>query len=106
MAGGPMMNIFLAVFLLGIVIMGFGLRAPTMTVDQVSDCVIPASEGERACKDADQVAPANEAGFKSGDEIVSFNGAARRGLGRVHRRPSAPTAPTPRRSSSSATATR
>jgi len=74
MAGGPMMNIFLAVFLLGIVIMGFGLRTPTMTVDQVSQCVIPASEGERACKDSDQTAPANEAGFKSGDQIVSFNG--------------------------------
>jgi membrane-associated protease RseP (regulator of RpoE activity) len=74
MSGGPMMNIFLAVILLGAVIIGFGLRTPTLTVDQVSQCVIPASEGERACKQGDPAAPANQAGFKSGDEIVSFNG--------------------------------
>lgn len=76
MAGGPMMNVFLAIFLLSIVIMGFGLRAPTLTVDQVSQCVVPASQGDRACKPSDPVAPANEAGFESGDAIVSFNGVA------------------------------
>ena len=29
MAGGPMMNIFLAVILLGTVFMGFGVKEPT-----------------------------------------------------------------------------
>ena len=75
MAGGPMMNIFLAVFLLSIVILGFGLRAPTL--DRRSGLAVrdPGKRGRaRMQVDGDQVAPANEAGFESGDEIVSFNG--------------------------------
>lgn len=74
MAGGPMTNVFLAVLLLGGVIIGFGVKTPTRTVDEVSDCVIPASEGERACQAGDPAAPANQAGFQRGDEVVSFNG--------------------------------
>jgi membrane-associated protease RseP (regulator of RpoE activity) len=74
MSGGPMMNVVLAILLLGAVFMGFGARESTLTVDQVSDCVIPASEGNRACTPADPVAPAKQAGFRSGDEIISFNG--------------------------------
>ena len=76
MAGGPMTNVALAVLILGGVFMGIGVRTPTLTVDLVSDCVIQASEGNRACTDADPVAPAREAGFQTGDEIVSFNGVA------------------------------
>jgi membrane-associated protease RseP (regulator of RpoE activity) len=74
MAGGPMTNVVLAVFLLGGVFMGVGTREPTMTVDEVSDCVIPADQGDRACTPADDVAPAREAGFMPGDVVVSFNG--------------------------------
>lgn len=74
MAGGPTMNLILAVLLLGGVIIGFGVRTPTLTVDVVSDCVIAADEGERACTDDDPVAPAKAAGFEPGDEIVAFNG--------------------------------
>jgi membrane-associated protease RseP (regulator of RpoE activity) len=74
MAGGPTVNLVLAVLLLGGVFIGFGAYQTTLTVDEVSDCVIPASQGERACTASDQVAPAREAGFESGDEIVSFNG--------------------------------
>ena len=77
MAGGPMMNIFLAVILLSTVFMGFGVKEPTLTVDQVSDCVIPASQPDRACRtgaNADPLAPAREAGFHKGDQIVSVNG--------------------------------
>jgi membrane-associated protease RseP (regulator of RpoE activity) len=74
MAGGPMMNIVLAVILLGGVFMVLGTSEPTLTVDKVSDCVYPATEGTRACKPSDPVAPASKAGFESGDQIVSFNG--------------------------------
>jgi membrane-associated protease RseP (regulator of RpoE activity) len=74
MAGGPSVNIALAVLLLSAVFMGFGTKEATLTVDEVSDCVIPASQGDRACTSADPVAPASEAGFKAGDQIVSFNG--------------------------------
>lgn len=74
MAGGPMMNIVLAVVLFGVVMMGFGVKVATPVVDSVSDCVIPASEGQRACRDSDPVSPAKAAGLLAGDKIVSFNG--------------------------------
>jgi membrane-associated protease RseP (regulator of RpoE activity) len=79
MSGGPMMNVVLAVLLLTGVFMGIGIKAPTLTVSQVSDCVIPASEGARACKvapdaDPDPLSPAREAGFREGDTIVSLDG--------------------------------
>jgi membrane-associated protease RseP (regulator of RpoE activity) len=57
--------------------MGFGVKEPTLTVDQVSDCVIPASQPDRACRtgaNADPLAPAREAGFHKGDQILSVNG--------------------------------
>jgi membrane-associated protease RseP (regulator of RpoE activity) len=74
MAGGPMVNVFLAVILLGGVFMLIGTAEPTLTVDKVSDCVIRASDGDRPCTPNDPVAPAREAGFKPGDQVVSFNG--------------------------------
>jgi membrane-associated protease RseP (regulator of RpoE activity) len=76
MAGGPSVNVALAVLLLSIVFMGFGTKVATLTVDEVSDCVIPASQGDRACTSSDPVAPASKAGFQPGDQIVSFNGVA------------------------------
>ena len=81
MAGGPMTNVVLAIILLGGVFMGIGVSTPTLTVSEVSDCVIPASEGSRPCvvapdPDADPVSPARKAGFKVGDKVVSFNGEA------------------------------
>jgi membrane-associated protease RseP (regulator of RpoE activity) len=57
--------------------MGLGVQQPTLTVDGVSDCVIPASQGNRACRvgaHADPISPAKQAGFKSGDEILALNG--------------------------------
>ncbi len=74
MAGGPMTNVVLAALLLGGVFIGFGVQAPTLQVATVSDCVIPASEGDRACTDADPLSPARDAGLRPGDVIVAFNG--------------------------------
>ncbi len=79
MSGGPLTNVVLAVLLLGGVFMGIGVKEPTLVVSDVSDCVIPASEGLRPCvappsADADPLSPAREAGFQVGDEIVSLNG--------------------------------
>lgn len=74
MSGGPTVNLALAAILLGIVFMGFGVQQPSLKVFAVSDCVIDASEGNRACKDGDPISPAKEAGFKIGDQIVSLNG--------------------------------
>jgi membrane-associated protease RseP (regulator of RpoE activity) len=74
MASGPLVNVAIAFILFTIVISGFGVPQATLTVDLVSECVIPASEKERACTADDPVAPATDAGIRPGDEIVSFNG--------------------------------
>ena len=79
MAGGPMTNVVLAVLLLGGVFMGIGIKEPVLVVHDVSDCVIPASEGQRACRvaphpDPDPVSPARRAGLRPGDEILAVNG--------------------------------
>ena len=74
MAGGPLVNVALAVLILGTVFMAFGVPEPRLVVAQVSDCVIPASEAGRACKRSDPVAPAKAAGLRPADRLVSFNG--------------------------------
>jgi membrane-associated protease RseP (regulator of RpoE activity) len=74
MSGGPLMNVFLAIILFGIVLMGFGTFVPKPVVQAVPDCVIPASEGQRKCTTEDPIAPAAKAGLQPGDEIVAFNG--------------------------------
>ena len=74
MAGGPMMNVVIAVVLFSIVIIGFGVDRATTTVATVSDCAISDSQAGRACTDDDPKAPAAIAGFKPGDEITSFDG--------------------------------
>jgi membrane-associated protease RseP (regulator of RpoE activity) len=74
MSGGPMVNVILAVLILGGVFMGFGIYQPKTVIAQVSDCVIPASDAGRTCKPSDPVSPAKLAGLRSGDRIVSFNG--------------------------------
>ncbi|OUZ07992.1 zinc metalloprotease [Aeromicrobium sp. PE09-221] len=74
MAGGPTVNLLIAVVLFSISFMGFGVAVPTTTVAQVSDCAITDAEAGRACTDQDPVTPAKLAGFEPGDEITSFNG--------------------------------
>ncbi|HET9859534.1 MAG TPA: site-2 protease family protein [Nocardioidaceae bacterium] len=76
MAGGPMVNLVLAFLLFGSVFMLYGVLEPRTTVNDVSDCVIAATEAEpdRVCTDADPMAPAAQAGLKEGDKIVGFNG--------------------------------
>ena len=76
MAGGPMVNLVLAFLLFGSVFMLYGVLEPRTTINDVSDCVVAASEAEpdRTCTDADPVAPAAKAGLQEGDRIVGFNG--------------------------------
>ncbi len=74
MAGGPTVNIIIAVFLFSVVFMGIGALTPTTTVQTVSDCAITDAEAGRACTEADPVTPARKAGLEPGDRIVSFNG--------------------------------
>jgi membrane-associated protease RseP (regulator of RpoE activity) len=74
MTSGPMVNLILAVLILGGVFIGFGIYQPKTVIAQVSDCVIPATDAGRMCKAGDPVSPAKLAGLRSGDRIVSFNG--------------------------------
>ncbi len=61
MAGGPLMNLGIALVLIAVVLVGFGWQAPTTTLESVLDEV----EG--------QPGPAALAGVRSGDQIVSWN---------------------------------
>lgn len=75
MLGGPVMNLLIAVVLLTVVLIGFGIPTATTTVESVSKCVVPASESTaRECTGSDPVAPAAAAGILPGDRILSLNG--------------------------------
>jgi membrane-associated protease RseP (regulator of RpoE activity) len=74
MAGGPMMNVFLAVIILGAVFMLLGVSKPNLTISSVSDCVKPQSSVSSVCQPGDPVSPARKAGFHIGDRVISVNG--------------------------------
>lgn len=75
MAAGPFMNLILAVGIFSTVLMAYGVPEPTTTVRSVSECVLPATAPDRSKCPADAPpSPAAAAGFRPGDEIVSFNG--------------------------------
>jgi len=79
MAGGPTVNLLIAFFLFWLVFATYGQRTQSVAagppvVDIVSDCVLPYSDEERPCTDADPVTPAVSAGLKPGDQITAFNG--------------------------------
>jgi membrane-associated protease RseP (regulator of RpoE activity) len=74
MLGGPVMNLVIAVVLLGVIVCAFGVPATTHTVGAVSQCITPAEAPPRSCTSSDPTAPAARAGFQVGDQIVSFGG--------------------------------
>ncbi len=78
MAGGPTVNLLIAFFIFAGVFATYGnpseAKPYSPEVSSVVDCVLPATELDRACKPTDPVAPAKEAGIQEGDRIVSFNG--------------------------------
>ena len=81
MAGGPTVNILIAFFIFWGVFATYGQRSVEAepgapVINTVSQCVLPATEQERACTPEDPVAPALEAGLRPGDTITSFNGVA------------------------------
>lgn len=89
MTGGPTMNFVQAFVLFAIVLVGFGVSAPTTTVDQVPECVLSAEDAQQRivdgivdasgaprCLATDQPSPAAEAGLLPGDVLVSVAGIA------------------------------
>ncbi len=76
MAGGPTVNLVLAVILISISMMGIGVYRTTTTLSGVSDCVLPATSPATTCPDGAPLSPAKAAGLEAGDRIVSINGVA------------------------------
>ncbi|MEU7426946.1 site-2 protease family protein [Streptomyces sp. NPDC040750] len=74
MFAGPFMNLVLAIALFFTVLMGFGIQQQTTTVASVSPCVIAQSEHRDSCKKSDPASPAEAAGIRKRDRIVSFDG--------------------------------
>ncbi|MBA2390514.1 MAG: site-2 protease family protein [Geodermatophilaceae bacterium] len=93
MSAGPAHNLVLAFILFTIILVGFGIPTPTRTVEAVSECVLPATAAVEAtcatpvnatgalCETGPDcalpvAAPAREAGFRDGDEILAVDGRA------------------------------
>jgi membrane-associated protease RseP (regulator of RpoE activity) len=77
MLGGPTMNLVIAVVLLGGIFTLFGVGEYTTRVSSVSQCVqtVPATgTAPAACSPSDPQAPANVAGIRPGDRIISLAG--------------------------------
>ncbi|NYI08433.1 M50 family metallopeptidase [Allostreptomyces psammosilenae] len=74
MFAGPFMNLILAVVLFAGLMMGFGWNMTTTTVASVADCVVPATATTDTCPDGAPDTPAEAAGLRAGDRIVSFQG--------------------------------
>ena len=77
MLGGPTMNLLIAVVLLAGVATTYGMRELTPQISSVSQCVTVQTVGATApvaCKAGDPVAPANRAGIRPGDRILSIGG--------------------------------
>ncbi|GMA27791.1 peptidase [Arenivirga flava] len=74
MVGGPAMNLVLGFLFTAIVLTGFGVAQPGLTVSSVSECVVPAGSAQTECAAGDPIAPGAEAGVLPGDEIVGIDG--------------------------------
>ncbi|MCL2090559.1 MAG: site-2 protease family protein [Micrococcales bacterium] len=72
MFGGPVMNLLLAVVLMGIVMVGIGVPTQTTTIASVEDCILVGEQTK--CPAAAVPAPAKTAGLQPGDVIVSWDG--------------------------------
>lgn len=73
MAGGPVMNLLIAFFLLWGVTAGYGVVRAQPTVAQVQACIVT-DPAQTECTAADQPTPAAAAGLQPGDRFISFNG--------------------------------
>jgi membrane-associated protease RseP (regulator of RpoE activity) len=76
MLGGPVMNLFIAIGLYAVLLMGFGLVQPGLTVATVSECVVGVDENRTQCLPDDPPAPGAEAGVQPGDLIVQVDNQA------------------------------
>ncbi len=76
MLGGPFMNLLIAIVLYAVLLMGFGLVQPSLTVGSVSECVVGVSETRTQCLPTDPIAPGAKAGIVPGDRIRAVDNQA------------------------------
>lgn len=74
MVGGLIMDFLFAVVLFAIALSGIGVQTATTTISSVVPCV-PASSQATTCPPGAPASPAQDAGFRPGDEMVSIDGA-------------------------------
>jgi membrane-associated protease RseP (regulator of RpoE activity) len=77
MLGGPTMNLLIAAVLLGGIFTLYGVGELTGRVSAVSQCVqtvLANGQAPAACSPSDPKAPANVAGIRPGDRIISLAG--------------------------------
>jgi len=77
MLGGPTMNLIIAVVLLGGIVTLYGIGEITARVSAVSQCVQTVQANGTApptCSPSDPKAPANVAGIRPGDRVISLAG--------------------------------
>lgn len=74
MAGGPAMNLVLAVVLMAVVLVGIGIPGgPSTTVSYVQGCVTPTA-ADGTCAPDDAASPAALADLRPGDRVVGYAG--------------------------------
>lgn len=76
MLGGPLMNLVLAFVFFGIVFVGIGIPQPSLKLDAVSECLIPAGSDATSCTPENDTAPAAAAGMLPGDRVLAVDGVA------------------------------
>ena len=76
MLGGPVMNLLIAIVLMGVLLVGIGVPGgPTTTVGVLGEC-LSADPRSTECAPDDPQVPAVEAGLQVGDRIVRYGGVA------------------------------
>ncbi|MCX7521209.1 site-2 protease family protein [Microbacterium sp. STN6] len=85
MLGGPFMNLVIALVLYAVLLCGIGAQQYSTTVSSVSQCIQSATSSSDTCAASDPLSPAADAGLKSGDRVVSYNGTAVTGWAQLTR---------------------
>ncbi len=91
MAGGPTVNLVIAIVLFAVVFMAFGAGAAARPCRRCPTAPSPTPRPAAPARPPTPSTPASKAGLAAGDEITAFNGAPIT-TGTSCRRPSAPTA--------------
>src|SRR5699024_8798586 len=73
MLGGPVMNLLIAVVLIAVTLVGFGMPAYTSTLGNVQEC-LPSDPAATECAEDDPAAPGAVAGLQPGDTVLSWGG--------------------------------